>query len=289
MKSEKENPHSICIGMHEHMSIGHINEKGDFWGGTVEIDVIASGAINARTGMCIDFREYKRMVRGILEDFDHGLIISDKQKRIQSACRKKGMHIIETSNGEIEGLPVTMFDTLMRALRNPIELRMLRLKLANQGTWEVTTDERWIIHAHKAKKYTKGSLWECELNFGHRIIGLGKCETPHSHTWKPKLRFSRELTWEEYWKITKAIQTKLQKSWDGRWIFYNKDPFVNLLRVFKKPKKLSSNPTTEIIFIIMIREIESVLRKESWDIKLAHFELWETPTNFVTTETLLRI
>ncbi len=51
----------------------------------------------------------------------------------------------------------------------------------------------------------------------------------------------------------------------------------------KHTKELASPPTTEIISIMMIREIEGVLRKTGIDVKLEHFELWETPTNFVTT------
>ncbi|MCB9807556.1 hypothetical protein H6768_06895 [Candidatus Peribacteria bacterium] len=33
----------------------------------------------------------------------------------------------------------------------------------------------------------------------------------------------------------------------------------------------------------MIREIEKILHEDGAGIMLAHFELWETPTNFVTT------
>jgi 6-pyruvoyl tetrahydropterin synthase len=51
----------------------------------------------------------------------------------------------------------------------------------------------------------------------------------------------------------------------------------------KHIKELPSPPTTEIISMMMIREIEKVLRATGVDVRLVHFELWETPTNFVTT------
>jgi hypothetical protein len=35
--------------------------------------------------------------------------------------------------------------------------------------------------------------------------------------------------------------------------------------------------------MMMIRDLEWLIQSESSDIRLAHFELWETPTNFVTT------
>ncbi len=52
--------------------------------------------------MFVDLRDYKTDVRKVLEAYHHGLIISEKQKRVKRECRGRAMNIIETSGGTIE-------------------------------------------------------------------------------------------------------------------------------------------------------------------------------------------
>ena len=284
MNSGENLTSKIAIGTRGHFSIGNISKKGEFWGGVYHIEVVAGWTIDKKTWMIVDFTDMKAAVSRVLNSgFEHGFVVPQESRKLAERFRKKGMNIIETPGWSLEWLPIMIFDRLRVALREPAHLRLIRLQSVPGNICQVEAgDER--IKVGKIRNPKRRSSWECNLNFGHRIIGLWKCETPHSHSWKPKIRFNRELMTEEYTFITAKIEEKLKKSWQWKWVFQTSDDFWLSISSRKKHiKELSSPPTTEMIAMEMIREIEHVLRKTGTDIQLVHFELWETPTNFVTT------
>lgn len=77
--------------------------------------------------MIVDLAKYKEWIRKVLkEEFEHRLIIESNMGKVVDKCRIKGMHLIETPHGAIEGLPLVMFDALRRAIHTPLELSSLR-------------------------------------------------------------------------------------------------------------------------------------------------------------------
>ena len=275
MSKSPHNLNWIHIGMREHIHVGHFDEDGRLWLGRVTIDVISHGPIDETVGMCQDLRIYKQRIRDALKRvLDHGVIISGHQPKIMRACEKNNMRVIQTLDGNLWWLPIVIYDELSHSIHTPLELRLLRIKMGRQS-WQVLDGQPKKAHSPK-----KRSSWECSLVFGHRIQWLDICGSIHSHTWTQKVQFSRPLTNEEYERITTKIGTKLRASWEGKWVLHKDDKFWKHLPF---SKRLSTNPTTEVISIAMIREIEDVLRKENSDVQIDHFELWETPTNFVTT------
>ncbi|MCB9807555.1 hypothetical protein H6768_06890 [Candidatus Peribacteria bacterium] len=58
----------------------------------------------------------KKRVRGLLDgQFDHSTLISPKSIAILEEFKSRGMKVVETTSGSISGLPILIFDTVLRA------------------------------------------------------------------------------------------------------------------------------------------------------------------------------
>lgn len=286
MKSSENSLSSrIAIGTQGHFSIGHLSKDWDFWGGVYKLAVVADGVINPATGMIIDFILLKRAVSWVLDTgwIEHGFVVPKWLRAVTEKCRSKGLNILSTSDWTLDTLPVTLFDRLLVDVREPAHLRSIIL----EKIWEkkkIIENKDWMALTKVIKKPKKRTFFEDTIVFAHRIVDLWKCNNPHSHSWNPKILFNRELNPDEYEKITKKIKTYFNENWKWKWIFHETDDVWVFLKEQKaKVKFLPSPPTTEIISMMMIRDLERLIQSESSDIRLAHFELWETPTNFVTT------
>ena len=274
----------IAIGTQGHFSIGHLSQEGNFGGGVYRLAVIANGAIDSATGMIMDFAVLKRAVSSVLDNWiEHGFVVPEWLQVVTRKCRREWLDILSTPDWSLDTLPLTLFDRLLGAIREPGHLRNIFLERIWERKQRVENTKGTVITS-VVKKPKKGTYFEHTIVFAHRIVNLGKCNNPHSHSWTPKMIFNRELSSDEYGRIANKIKTYFEENWKWKWVFQASD---DVWAFFKKQKVnvklLPSPPTTEIISVAMIQDIEAILHTEGSDIRLAHFELWETPTNFATT------
>lgn len=283
MSSLSEN---IWVGFHHHFSISEIPKGKKYvpWH-TIGIDVVAWWPLDAETWVIIDFWKLKGIIRSLLDDeFDHATLLSPRSTELLAEFRRRSMRWVETHGGSINGLPIVLFDRLIRANLWNSAVHLDNIRMTTDTAWwhiknkDGSPDIKQLISPHDS------SNWTSDLKFSHRIKNLWKCDWLHGHNWSPKITFSRALKKREYARITERIKRKLDQAWKGKAVLQSSDDFADfLLKNWRRVEKVNFVPTTEMLAISMIREIEKILSEDSEWITLAHFELWETPTNFVTT------
>ena len=95
-------------------------------GHTFRLDVEVEGEVDPETGMVIDFGIVKNVVRKILEEYDHKVIVprKDYEKIVMEGPFRKSVKVIDYPEATTEYLALDIAKKLHEVLKFPVKVKL---------------------------------------------------------------------------------------------------------------------------------------------------------------------
>ncbi|MGC9114444.1 MAG: 6-pyruvoyl trahydropterin synthase family protein [Fervidicoccaceae archaeon] len=123
-----------------HYTLGSESKCESLHGHTFELDVELEGDVDESTGMIMDFAELKKLVKEVISEYDHKVIVPKEHlnQTVLSGKFKTEIKVLDSPHATTEYIALSILSELRKKVRGRISIRLYE---GRNNYVEVSTDD----------------------------------------------------------------------------------------------------------------------------------------------------